>query len=280
MRHVRRFRLMLVVVAAAAASACLQVSTLVRVKPDGSGTIEQTLLFNPGNVERAFAEMGLKSSGSAGSAGSTDENPVSESDVRKLAPAFGSGVSLVSMMPVKLDDGYQGVRATFAFTDVTKLRGDELLVPGPTRASMTGVPNDGMSFAFERTPRGTSMLVATFNENAGKAARTSSASPVTPSGLDDESGRQMARILFDGFRVGMDLEVDGAIVNANADHVGGNRVTLFEIDLDALIADWQAFETIDKVFSGGSPSLSRIRSQIAGVSGLKINRPVVKIEFK
>ena len=66
---------------ALALSGCLNVSTVIRVAPDGSGAIEQTLLFNPRNVERAFAELGFKPSG--GSKGSGAMRPVDEAEVRR-----------------------------------------------------------------------------------------------------------------------------------------------------------------------------------------------------
>ncbi|MGE0459988.1 MAG: hypothetical protein AB7Q16_01320 [Vicinamibacterales bacterium] len=55
-------RLCLVLIAALVAAGCLNASTLIRVTPSGSGTVEQTLLFNPRNIENAFAGMGLEPS--------------------------------------------------------------------------------------------------------------------------------------------------------------------------------------------------------------------------
>jgi len=60
MRMFRIARLALCAVAAAAVSGCIQSSTLIKMKPDGSGTIEQTMTMNADAVAQfsALAAMG------------------------------------------------------------------------------------------------------------------------------------------------------------------------------------------------------------------------------
>src|SRR5687768_7917437 len=62
--EMRLLRLTLVVPLAMTAVGCLNLQTIVKVKPDGSGTLHQTLTMNPqameGMMEAMAAQMGGK----------------------------------------------------------------------------------------------------------------------------------------------------------------------------------------------------------------------------
>ena len=85
--------------------------------------------------------------------------------------------------------------------------------------------------------------------------------------------------MFKGFRIGVDLEVIGQIVETNADHVNGKRITLAEIDMEALLRESKKLEALDKVLSPDA-SITRMRPYLKDVKGLKINHPVVTVEFR
>ena len=48
---------------------------------------------------------------------------------------------------------------------------------------------------------------------------------------------QMVKTMFQGFKVLIDVEVEGKIVKTNADYVNGSRVTLLELDMATLFED-------------------------------------------
>lgn len=267
-------------VAVLALSACLNTSTLIRVAPDGSGTVEQTLLFNVKAVENAFAGMGFKSTNKS----SSQSGPaLDEAAMKKAAESLGEGISLVSVTPVKQPNGYEGVTARFRFADITALDTSEFMMPGPAKDMAPGggdakKSSDRIRFALQRTPGGTSVLTATFDDTSkggGKSAKSNGGGP----GLDDPEIRQLVTTLFKGFRIGVDLEVIGQVVRADADHVNGKRITLAEINMEELLLNADQLNSLDKVLSPDA-SIAEMRPHLNKVKGLKINKPVVTVEFR
>src|SRR5260370_31627468 len=92
MTFVRR---LLIVAAALPLIGCFQASTVIRVKADGSGTIEQRLLLTDAAMDqlRAFAILGGNSADTV--------DPTSEAQARSMAAAIGPGVPYLSSTPAK-----------------------------------------------------------------------------------------------------------------------------------------------------------------------------------
>ena len=273
-------RLCLIGVCSLTLSACLSTSTIIRVAPDGSGTVEQTLMFNAKAVESAFAGMGFKPSGSK-STSSVQKSPIDEASMKQAAETLGNGVTLVSVTPVKEPSGFEGVTARFRFDDITKLNTRDFLMPGPAAQEMSsGGAKDRIAFDLRRAPGGTSILTATFAEEPGKSSsgKSSKGAKGGP-GLDDPEVRQMVKALFKGFRIGVDLEIIGQIVQTDADYVNGKRITLAEIDIEQLLLEGKKLESLDKIISPDA-SIAEVRPYLKDVKGLKINRPVLTVEFR
>ena len=260
-------------VAAVACTACLDTSTLVTVKPDGSGTIQQRILVSTDGLEDALGGMGFKSKG-----GSTKKSgPPKVGDLRADTEKIGEGVELVSVEPVTAPAGFQGAVATYSFPDIRKLRVDEFLAPGQAGGGSNS--GDRTAFTFTKTPAGTALLSIVFDEKPAKKTKSDTSAPKGGPGLDDAKTREMVRTLFRGFKVGLDVEVAGDIVRTNADHVNGRRITLMAFDMDALLADESKLKHLDKVL-GPDVSLAEARPLLAGIDGIKINKPIVKIEYR
>ena len=90
---------------------------------------------------------------------------------------------------------------------------------------------------------------------------------------------EMAKAMFNGFKVAIDLEVAGQIVKSSSDYVNGSRVTLLEMDLGELLKDEAKLKEIQAKL-GPNPSVSELKPYLAGIKGLKINEPIVTVEFK
>ena len=76
-----RKRLLVVALSAWSLVGCLNTSSVIRVAPDGSGSMDQTILFNVKNVEKAFAGMGMKPSGKS----SSSSKPIDEAAMKEAA---------------------------------------------------------------------------------------------------------------------------------------------------------------------------------------------------
>src|SRR4051794_27859750 len=96
----RRPRFMFLLACAATSTGCFQFVSLLTVKGDGSGTIQQRVWF----TSAALAQIrGLSVFGRRGATELAD--PVSEMQVRAAAATLGPGVTYVSSTPVATGDG-------------------------------------------------------------------------------------------------------------------------------------------------------------------------------
>src|SRR5438132_4659933 len=106
----KTLRFVLVLAGALLCSACFQFSTVLTLKADGSGTIDQRLLFTQAAVAqlRQLASLG---------GGTQDFDPVSEKQVREAAASMGPGVTYVSSTVINTSEGV-GRDTKYAFADI------------------------------------------------------------------------------------------------------------------------------------------------------------------
>ena len=88
----RVLRSLLLVAASATLTGCINSATVIKVKPDGSGTVEQTTLVNTGAMKAMMP--GMTQPGQS-------TNPINEADLKRVAARMGKGVRLVSAEPAK-----------------------------------------------------------------------------------------------------------------------------------------------------------------------------------
>jgi hypothetical protein len=255
---------------------CFQVETTVRVNPDGSGTIEERMLMSRmiikqfDEMSRAFADP--------------DEKPkpftLHEGEkLRKRAANLGQRVVYVSSSALD-DDSYSGYKALYSFSDINKVR--------LSSAGKEAMPGDGEeggtidgAVEFKYFPGATSRLVIIMprNENAGKPSdsrsNNSEEPPMTPE-QKKEFGEMMK-----GMRFSLAVEVKGMIVKTNATQCTGNRITLFEFDLDRMGG---GFEELQKLQSAGgeqAPTLADARNLLKSLPGVSVElNDQVEVLFK
>ena len=265
-------KLAVAVMAAVIGSGCIRSTTLITVKPDGAGTIEQTVLMNAAALKGMLGGLGDAQQSSGG---------ISEEELRKTAARLGEGVTYVSSEPIKADDGFEGAKAVYAFTDISKVRVDQdpnLAGSTPGGVSTTTKKSDNpVTFAMTRTG-GVSNLTVTFNDKPVRDKATE-APPTGGPQMDNPQMTEMMKTMFKGFKVNIDLQVVGAILKTNADHVSGSKVTLLEMDLEALLADEAKLREVQKAL-GPNASIAELKPYLKDIKGLKVNDPVVTIAFK
>src|SRR5215470_10360679 len=154
--HMRILRFGLLAFAILPLAGCFQSSTLIRVKADGSGTIEQRLLL----TEQALDQ--LKAFTILGGGNADNADPTAEPQARALAAAIGPGVTYVSSMPVA-DGRLQGRVSTYSFADVTQLQiSEQPSIAGSggpgLRAQGINTSSDPITFALDRKPNGNVIL--------------------------------------------------------------------------------------------------------------------------
>lgn len=255
---------------------CLQSTALVKVNADGSGTIETQTLMTSSALGQMRQLTGLF--------GGTDAKPVdpfSEQQMRDLAAQMGDGVALVSTRPLKTGAA-EGREAIYGFQDITKLRISET----PAAPGNSAVRAGGVNFGAARGTAAVTIELA--RAPSGNVVLTLH-TPADPlSGLLDQLGSaggrgttlppdQMAmmRQMLAGMRVALRVEPAGRLVRTSSAYVDGQTVTLFDVDIDALLRDDAAFARLQS-----AKTAAEAADALKAVPGVKVNlEPEIVIEF-
>lgn len=270
----RSLRVLLAIVSTVALTACINSTTLIKLKADGSGTVEQTTLMNVAAL-KSFAPGADKQMGG-----------VNKADLQRTATRMGKGVRLVSAEPFKGANGFEGSKAIFAFDDINQIQVSQ----GPSMGGSMGgstdgrmspepTPEDPVKFTLTRTG-GTSTLTIAFIDQPGGAGKADpGANPMAGMDLTSPMMMGMIKSMFAGFKINIDLEVAGAIVKTNAEYVTGSRLTLLEMDMDSLLADEAKLKALQGKL-GPDASLSAIKPYLKDIKGIKVDGPTISVEFK
>jgi hypothetical protein len=260
-RRIRLFSLALLL--ALASTGCLRSTTVIDLKPDGSGTIVQETAVSA-------QALGMLQGLAGGQTGGEKPPPLfGEEQARKAAGTMN--VTFVSGEPFKTGE-LEGYRARYAFDDISKVtvkmdQGTNDLAPGQN----TKKPPFG--FAFTRGAA-SSQLTIQMPEQAPQGGPFQLPGVGGASEAEKAQAAQamaMMKVMMRGLFVDVALTVDGRILKSNAPYVDGSRVTLMQIDFDKLLADDAALQKLQ--------SAKDVKS-LAAVPGLKIvAEPKVTIDF-
>ena len=261
MRYARRA---LLLAAAAACSACFQFSTVLTVKTDGSGTIEQRLLFSQAAVAqlRQFAALG----------GGADFDPLSERQAREAAASLGPGVTYVSSTPINSSEGV-GRDIRYTFTDINQLTLDQGPpppggAPGPPAGADAG---EKVRFTLTRQADGRSLLKIVL-PRLPVVSGDRSQPPNTP------SAQQVAMLkpMLAGARLSIEIEPAGTLVRTSSPYVTGRRVTLLDVNADALFKDDALLQRLQ-----AARTPEEMKAILKEIPDLKLNLdPETTIEFE
>ena len=236
----RTVRLFVALIPALILTGCLQSTALVKVNADGSGTIDHRTVM----TTEAIAQM-RQLSGLFGGGSGKPVDPFSEADARDMATKMGDGVTLVSSAPIQTPGG-EGRGNVYGFRDITKLSFNGTPAAGNTSVRAGGLGIGGsdvgtVTFDLARTANGNVLLTLhsptdLFDSFVGRAAAAGGGG--TPNGLEQ---LLMVRQMVAGIRLAIRVEPAGRLVRTSSPYVDGSTVTLFDLDLDALLKNDSAF---------------------------------------
>lgn len=268
----RAMRVFIVLALVPALTGCLTSESLIRVRADGGGTIETVLLVD----QDAFEGMaGLLGEGAKG--GVTEKHVMSfePSDLRAQAAKHGPGVRFVSSDPMTRG-ALQGARMIYEFDDVNALRLESDPMGGAMGSPRGGTGGDA-ALRLTRQPNGHARLAIDFDQASAPKAKTRAGKSTfdmkdMPPGMEAILGDMLS-----GFRIAIDVEVDGAIVQTSSPFVTASRVTLLEMDLGALLNDKKGLARLMAMSPG--TSAAGMAAALKDVKGIKVNESPVTIEF-
>lgn len=268
----RLTRVLLAVVTSVVLTGCINSTTLIKLKADGSGTVEQTTLMNVAALKGMMPGAEKQAGGGV----------VNQADLERTAARMGKGVRLVSAEPAKGANGFEGSKAIFAFDDINQIQVSQgPNMSGSTDGRMAAEPSaeDPVRFKLTRSG-GTSTLTIAFVDKpgGGQAAQTNGNTGDMPD-LTNPMMMNMIKSMFAGFKINIDLEVLGSIVKTNAEYVTGSRVTLLEMEMDALLADEAKLKALQSKL-GADASLTAVKPYLKDIKGIKIDGPTINVTFR
>ncbi len=272
MSLIRAFGLLL---ATTTLTACLNSTTLVKVKPDGSGTVEQTTLVN------TAALKGMMPGGDKQAGGPV----IDREDLERTAHSMGRGVRLVSAEKATGAPGYEGTRAIFAFDDINLIQirqQPDMNAGGSGRLSTEPSGDDPVKFRLIRGA-GTSTLTINYLDRPPSGSVQPNAAGAEMPDFTNPMIMNMLKTMFQGFKINIDLEVVGSIVKTNAEYVNGPRITLLEMDVTELLSDEAQLKALQSKISAGGPdslSLTQVKPLLKELKGIKIDGPSISVEFR
>jgi hypothetical protein len=232
-------RLCHLLVATTCLAGCLQQLQVIKLRPDGSGTIEVTA-----TVTRKMADMmGAPTKSTPQTVGQQQKL---EDEILLSASRYGE-VTLLSTQVIDTAE-QAGVRAIYGFKDVTKvkLRG----TPDPPIPQLGGPksqePADSVSFRFATERDGTKVLTVVSPDGSPNKQKD------WPTKKADNRDVAEMKEIFSGMKFAGWIEVEGTIVKTNSPHREGSKVILYEFDFDQILTDSEGFNKLIEA-NPGSP---------------------------
>ncbi len=275
---------------------CYQIKMLVKLNPDGSGTIEEEFLMSTGTLEEMGGMMesmmgGMMDEEAVESEESESDDPYGmfdEAKLREEAAQMGDGVTYVSGNRVQSGE-FDGYRAVYAFTDVNKLRVDQN--PNekmPSQFSDVSVGGGGEEeeeddefVTFNFTRGNPAKLVITQPEDRYDEEGDLTSDDSEESSEEDAMGAAMMGMMQDFFRdmrIVMEIEVQGDIVETNATYREGSRITLMDMDFGKLFEQPDGFEKFSQAQPDNVEDAKQVLKDLPGVK-VELNKEVV-IQFR
>ncbi len=277
-------------------SGCIQDNVLINIKPDGSGTIEETVLVANSFIEmmqdmgKEMKEGGKEGEKQEGADAKKQEAPdiVGEmmEKAQKNTKDFGEGVEFVSARRDKTDTA-SGYTAVYAFRDINRVtlsQNPGKNTPGDDgkKSKEEGGKNasgkDNIRFAFKKGSPARLTVYMPPPKEAKKDKKDTAPEKAKTKPSDDPQAIEMMKAIFKDMRVSIALNVEGDIVDTNATHRSGSKITLIDMDFGKLIGD---VELLKKINDEKPESIEEVKKMVKGIEGLKLefNSPVT-IDFK
>jgi hypothetical protein len=295
---------LLTAVLAFALSGCIKQKILVRVKPDGSGTILVSAMYQKKIVEMVDKQMAVQREQFAKQGMNSEamdkalKDPFfNEESFKQQAKMFGSDIEYLKAKKVKTSDG-RGFIAVYAFKNIEDVKLDIAKLASP--ASKFGPqtpPEDAVSFKF--TKGEVAKLTVTIPKME-RASDDDSDDSKGPTPMTEEERAQLAgqgamfgltgkevtkeevlKKMYSDMSFSIGLQVDGTLVKSNAtyqDPKKKGRCTLFSIDFGTVLEDDKSCGRMARNKNPNFLSAILVKEKIQGIK--LEEKPEITVEFK
>ena len=263
-------KLLLFFIAVMLLTSCIKVETTVKINKNGSGKIFQSVMMS-----KTFVEMISQFAGSFGDSSGTEEFSLfDEEEFKGAEKEFGSGVEYVGGEQVS-NESWEGYIAEYSFDDLNKIR----LEPEPDSKISIGTEEQqdedkDEEYYFFKFIKGDIPEVII---DRPEIEHEFDNDEIEVEGSDDDFNDEFLKMM-DGMRVDIAVEFEGEILETNATHVEGSRVTLLSVDFGELIKNKETLEMMKKSQPDKIEDLEAFVEKIPGMK-LELKKPV-SIIFK
>jgi hypothetical protein len=259
-------------------SGCFQVETIIRVNRDGSGTVSETMMLSKKMLSQMNAMM--EAFPQEGGAKPQTFELYEPDKLKARAKDMGDGVTYLSGKKTDSTD-FSGYTATYAFLDINSLRLNQQGESSPSAPGPGNAPSLPVIFHFNKGNPSTLVIEQPMEKANEKISGESSKGagqnkPADSPGSDNEAKELIE--MFMGMKMVLALDIDGEIVETNATHRNGNRITLVEMDLARF---GKSIPELEKLKELNLNSVEEAKELIKDIPGMKIdlNRSL-KVVFK
>ncbi len=258
-------------------TSCIENSTVVRVKKDGSGEIFARYYFSPqmtgmlGMINGFAAGLpGAEGGAPPAAAPSADDllKPTREA-LEEDAARYGTGVRYESHEIGKNANQWDGYLVVYRFDDINQLKFDPTKPPGPFDDLAKMNPQAADAIEAQENSGETIESPVKFTMADGVLTIDTGVSPDTlnqlgeaggglgggaslpgggaitgPGGgeIDPAAAMQMAAGMFQGMRIAYFIRIDGEIAETNAQHVDGSLITMSDMEPARMLTDPRMME--------------------------------------
>ena len=255
---------------AVAASSCINLTTEVYVKKDGSAMITQQMYMTP----QALGMMAQQGGGKA-------PPLIDEAKLKAAAADMGKGVTFTGVEALTRKDGSKGYVARYAIANVNDLAISETLTAPGAGQSLGGgapAPKKTEALKFKFTPGDEASLMIAIPQSKNDASTSAGTKENDPQAA---AMMQQMKPMFEGMRMWVRVRVEGTISETNARYVNPKKtgLTLSKIDFGKLMADEKGFAKLQAL--GQNPSPNQMRTALKGLPYIQADeQKIIKIKFK
>ncbi len=205
-----------------------------------------------------------------------------ENELKRNANELGEGVTYVSGEKITTDE-YIGYKAIYKFTDISKLTINQSpggSVKSEQQKGGKESKKELITFQFKKTDQSELLVIMPEKKIDVKTETTTSVGSQTPvtNTEPNEMMMNMMKMMLDGMKVAINIDIQGTITYTDADHHQGRRVTLMNIDFNELLKDK---DRLNKLNSLQPDTLEDTKEIMKDIPGMKVDlKNKIIIKFK
>jgi hypothetical protein len=236
-------------------SACFEMSSVVTLNKDGTASIQETALVGA-QLKAMMGSLGDQG-GAPGGPNLKDLVP-DKAKAEERAKKLGEGVTVKSHEAVKMPDGREGVKVTYAVADINKLK----FQPFDAK-DKDGGENKPITF----TANGGTVTVSMPPDKPKSAPPADK--PKMPA---EQMQAQMAMMkpMFAGMRMAIQIKGANGIASSDATNLSGDTVTIMDIQFDKIMEKPEVFGKFMETADDKDMSPAKAAEAFKGVDGIKV----------